>query len=174
MSKKMKWFTEVVLKHEAPLIGYVFKILRKRATSEEVTQESFLKLWREVFPNKEYENYPKAWLYRVCRNMAIDILRKDTRLVFDGEVEELISCPSISESVFDSSIILQEIGKLKPIEVEVMTLKFANDLSYKEISSITNLSVSNVGFIIHDCVKKVRAIVLKEQVIYSQEVLNES
>ena len=37
-----------------------------------------------------------------------------------------------------------------------MRLKFQNGLSYKEIAHITNLSVTNVGFLIHTAIKTLR------------------
>jgi DNA-directed RNA polymerase specialized sigma24 family protein len=45
---------------------------------------------------------------------------------------------------------------------EVLYLKFQCDLSYKEISNITQLSVTNVGFLIHTGVKSVREKIKKE------------
>jgi RNA polymerase sigma-70 factor (ECF subfamily) len=39
---------------------------------------------------------------------------------------------------------------------EVIRLKFQGDLSYLEISRITSLSVSNVGFLIHTGLKTIR------------------
>lgn len=40
---------------------------------------------------------------------------------------------------------------------EVVRLKFQNGLSYKEIAAITELSVSNVGFLLHTALNKLRA-----------------
>ena len=40
---------------------------------------------------------------------------------------------------------------------EVIRLKFQQGLSYKEIAAITELSASNVGYLIHTAVKKLRA-----------------
>jgi RNA polymerase sigma-70 factor (ECF subfamily) len=40
---------------------------------------------------------------------------------------------------------------------EVVRLKFQNGLSYREISCITKLSVSNVGYLIHTAIQKIRA-----------------
>ena len=39
---------------------------------------------------------------------------------------------------------------------DVVRLKFQNGLSYKEISNITQLSVSNVGYLIHTAIKSLR------------------
>jgi RNA polymerase sigma-70 factor (ECF subfamily) len=52
--------------------------------------------------------------------------------------------------------ILQMIEKLPANQQEVVRLKFQNGFSYKEISRITSLSVSNVGFLLHTAVKSLR------------------
>ena len=49
------------------------------------------------------------------------------------------------------------IGRLPPNQQEVIRLKFQTGFSYKEISRITELSVSNVGFLIHTAVQRLRA-----------------
>jgi RNA polymerase sigma factor (sigma-70 family) len=47
-------------------------------------------------------------------------------------------------------------GTLPPRQQEVLQLKFQNDLSYQQISEITELSVSNVGVMIHNALKTLR------------------
>ena len=46
--------------------------------------------------------------------------------------------------------------RLPASQREVMYLKFQEGMSYKEISKVTQLSVSNVGFLIHTAVKTIR------------------
>lgn len=47
--------------------------------------------------------------------------------------------------------------RLTDNQQEVVRLKFQSGLSYREISEITGLSVSNVGFLLHTAIKKVRS-----------------
>ena len=47
---------------------------------------------------------------------------------------------------------------------EVVYLKFQGDLSYKEISEVTELSVSHVGVLIHTALRAIRKRVLSEPV----------
>jgi RNA polymerase sigma-70 factor (ECF subfamily) len=54
------------------------------------------------------------------------------------------------------SEILQVVESLPKNQREVIHLKFQCDLSYKEISEITKLSVTNVGFLIHTAVRNIR------------------
>ena len=52
--------------------------------------------------------------------------------------------------------LLEMIGHLPPNQQEVVRLKFQNGFSYKEIARITELSVTNVGFLIHTAVARLR------------------
>lgn len=52
--------------------------------------------------------------------------------------------------------VLQILETLPPNQQEVIRLKFQNGLSYREISEVTHLSVSNVGFLLHTGLKTVR------------------
>jgi len=52
--------------------------------------------------------------------------------------------------------VLRLIDRLPPNQQEVIRLKFQNGFSYKEISRITELSVSNVGFLLHTAIKTLR------------------
>ena len=158
---KKSWFQKTVIDNESPLLNYTFKILSRLAPSEEVVQESFLKLWMQEYPGN-FEHYPKAWLYRVCRNMAIDHLRKEKRLSLEDNLEEVLSTPCVSESLFDASTIMQEIAKLDALEQEALVLKFNDELSYKEIAELTGASVSLVGVRIHNGLQKIKSVIAAE------------
>ena len=48
------------------------------------------------------------------------------------------------------------LDRLPDNQQEVIRLKFQNDLSYREIADITGHSVSNVGFLLHTGIKRLR------------------
>ena len=60
------------------------------------------------------------------------------------------------EQIETQEAVLRLIERLPPNQQEVVRLKFQNGFSYKEISRITTLSVSNVGFLIHTAVARLR------------------
>ena len=55
-----------------------------------------------------------------------------------------------------ASEVLGLVAKLPKNQQEVVRLKFQNGMSYKEISKLTNLTVSNVGFLIHTAIMTIR------------------
>lgn len=65
--------------------------------------------------------------------------------------------PSDAVETSDSSSVVMKIVKTLPEnQQDVVRLKFQNGLSYKEIAEITNLSVGNVGFILHTALSSIR------------------
>ena len=55
-----------------------------------------------------------------------------------------------------SGFLARILNTLPPRQQELLQLKFQNDLSYQQISEITELSVSNVGVLIHNALKTLR------------------
>jgi RNA polymerase sigma-70 factor (ECF subfamily) len=70
------------------------------------------------------------------------------------------------------SEILQVVQTLPKNQREVIYLKFQCDLSYKEISDITKLSVTNVGFLIHTAVRNIRQQILSETTSQTSQTSN--
>ena len=62
-----------------------------------------------------------------------------------------------------SGEIIRILERLPENQREVIRLKFQHDMSYKEISEVTNLSVSNVGFLIHTGLKRLRVMMDHQQ-----------
>ena len=63
---------------------------------------------------------------------------------------------TVLEKKEELSRVLGILETLPPNQQEVIRLKFQNGLSYREISDVTHLSVSNVGFLLHTGLKTVR------------------
>lgn len=158
---KETWFRKTVVSLESALLNYTFKIVSRLPVSEEVVQESFLRLWKQEYPGN-FQHYPKAWLYKVCRNLAIDILRKEGRVDLEDNLEEILFRPCVSETLLEASLIMQEVVKLTKQQQEVLTLKFNDELSYKEIAELTGLSVSHVGVLLHEALGALREVVMAD------------
>ncbi len=104
----------------------------------------------------------EAWLFTVTRNRALDHVRKYSRIVAMPMPEERV-CEDrrpdeVLESRDEAEWLLKLLDGLTPNQREVIRLKFQNDLSYQEIADITGLSATNVGFLLHVGLKKLRTI----------------
>src|SRR3954469_5771696 len=151
----------IFAEQQAPLTRYAARLLGDADRARDVVQDTFVKLMaREA---GSIDGYAVEWLFTVCRHRALDILRKEGRMrrFEEGQAERVTTTDPrpgrLLEQAETQAAILQLINRLPPNQQEVVRLKFQNGFSYKEISRITTLSVTNVGFLIHTAVTRLRA-----------------
>lgn len=141
---------------ESALLLYAQKLVHHDAeTAEDIVQEAFLRL-HACFHSVQQ---PKAWLYRTVHNLAMNHLRSDRKIVPLTERpgdESSDALPLPDEYLVRLETITQTrqcLGQLDARSRELVRLKFEEGLSYKEISARTNLSISNVGYLLHHAMK---------------------
>ena len=162
---KSDWIAETMTLYEAQLLRYATWLMGDLETAREVVQETFLRLCKEQHVSK-ITGYLAQWLFTVCRNLAFDIRKKEARMTPLGDVH--IGVDSRLDDQQTGGEIFRMLDRLPKNQREVVYLKFQCDLSYKEISEITKLSVTNVGFLMHTALKNLRKEVLSEPVRRSQ------
>jgi RNA polymerase sigma-70 factor (ECF subfamily) len=128
-------------------------------------QETFLRLCKEERTSK-VAGYLPQWLFTVCRNLAFDTRKKEARMTPLGDVQ--IGVDSRLDDKQTGSEIFRMLDRLPKNQREVIYLKFQCDLSYKEISEITKLTVTNVGFLMHTALKNLRKELVAEPVRRTQ------
>lgn len=152
---------EALSQFERPLVGYATHLLGGDAErARDVVQEAFFRLCAE--PRERVEPHLREWLYAVCRNLAIDIRRKERRMqaMSDAHAQSYASndeAPGESIEREDAlSHVAEAMQSLSANQQEVVRLKFQHGMSYKQISQVTKLSVTNVGFLLHTALKMLR------------------
>ncbi len=158
-----EWVTQRFAEMEGPLVAYT----RRRVhgdwdSAREVVQEVFVKLCQQAWP--DIEPAATAWLYKTCRNRAIDITRRK------GRIPMLQSGNNVS-ALQDSSQVLPdeqmehgenleamriEIEQLTEQQQEILRLRLKDGLSYQQIAEVMGLTASNVGYHLHQAVTKLR------------------
>lgn len=152
---------------EGMLIGYAANLTGDLEMARDVVQDTFIKLHTQD-PSKLDGPGLKAWLFTVCRNRALDLLRRNRRLVSleDAPMDHLpdtAPAPDARAAEMDeTALVLNSLRRLSTNQAEVLRLKFQHDLSYQEIADITGLSATNVGFLIHTGLKKLRVLLAPE------------
>lgn len=157
---KREWFVAMVERYEKPLVAYAARLLGSLEEAREVVQETFLRLWRA--DRAELAGREAPWLFRVCRNRAIDGLRKERRMKPTEQARIAArpdAGPGPAEIVEESQRrerVLEQLETLPDNQREVLVLKFQQGLSYRQISRVTGLSQSNVGYLIHQGILALR------------------
>jgi RNA polymerase sigma factor (sigma-70 family) len=176
--------TALLERYERPLVRYASSLVGDVETARDVVQETFIRFVRSsahgaagpaeshAAPSSANGTHPsappeqkrlEAWLFTVCRNCAIDHQRKHSRIIpmplLDHDRLDDAPSPALRlEQNETAALLFRLLDRLSPNQREVIRLKFQNDLSYKEIAQVTQLSVTNVGFLVHTGLKKLRAL----------------
>ncbi|MBI3464428.1 MAG: sigma-70 family RNA polymerase sigma factor [Planctomycetes bacterium] len=157
---RLEWVRAAVERFEGPLVRYAARITGDLDHARDVVQETFLRLCQE--DRSRVDGHLTEWLYTVCRNRALDVRRKENRM-HAMSVAEMECCASrdaapSAELERDEAMcqVLRALATIPENQQEVIRLKFQEGLSYREISSVTGLSMSNVGFLIHTGLKTIR------------------
>jgi RNA polymerase sigma factor (sigma-70 family) len=145
---------------ESPLVGYAMTILHDLERARDVVQDTFIRLCQQ--DAAKLGGGLKAWLFTVCRNRALDVLRKEKRVQPLDEVQwKRVAGADMAPDERASHAerlaeVMHYLGRLSENQRQVILLKFQQGLSYKEISDLTGLGSGNVGFLIHTGLKRLR------------------
>jgi RNA polymerase sigma factor (sigma-70 family) len=145
-------------RYERPLISYAKSITGDLESARDAVQETFLRLSRQDLSVLESRLAP--WLFFVCRNCALDHLRKMARFSEDAIDEDL---PAEGPSPAAEVAAAEERARLRWLvdqlprqQRELVHLKFEAGLSYKQIAEATRMSVSSVGVQLHTAIQTLR------------------
>lgn len=154
------WVEGLVARYEKPLCAFACSLVRDPDRARDAVQETFLRLCRES--QNHLAGRETGWLFRVCRTRCIDILRKENP-VSPLSMQEQAALPSPmpgpdvharQHDLLDQLPAMM--NSLPEKQRNVVRLKFQQHLSYKEIAETLELSVSNVGFLLHTAIHSLR------------------
>lgn len=149
-------FGAFVDRHQSALLSFAAAFLRDDTLAQDVVQEAFLRAARN--PQRLLQNDrggERNWLLKVVRDLSIDNLRR--RASERRAVDTIATFGAVPAAAPDAAMEHQEdvahlraaIDRLKPRYRELLLLKVREHKSYKEIAAITGLTVTNVGFLLH-------------------------
>lgn len=156
------WVLEVVDRYEAALIRYARRLLDDCDLAADVVQHAFLKLCAE--PRDKLEGRVAAWLFRVCRNRAVDQLRDRGRAqhllddgatvgdVRPGSAAQLAgreADPAVAAERADLARHVTELLACLPAPQRETIDLWCEGLSHKEIAEITGRTEGHVRVLAH-------------------------
>jgi RNA polymerase sigma-70 factor (ECF subfamily) len=157
LSADVAWVRSTLAQHQTPLLRFA-ALLVGPALADDVVQDTFLRLL--AARREDVEDHVVAWLFTVCKNRALEIKRGRSRETHLEKEEEMIShqpTPADALEQHDErSRIMRLVDALPERHREVVALRFAGGLSYREIAGVTGLTETNVGFILHAALKTLK------------------
>ena len=141
----------LINKYKDMIFTLAFRITGNREDAEEVAQDAFFKAFNGL---KEFRGTSKfsTWLYKIAYNQSVSYIRKKRPDIqsydsMEAGIDELQGEMDLGHEQLDNIPVVyirKAFEKLEETDRAVLTLFYQEDLSVKEISGVTGLSVSNV------------------------------
>jgi RNA polymerase sigma-70 factor (ECF subfamily) len=138
------------------IYNYTYRLSGNAEDAEDITQETFIKVWRHAKTFRTDENF-KTWLFTIAHRGAIDLLRKKKRLVFsdftsdDGEsffTDTVMDTEPLPDELFakaeEKVLIKSVVAKLSVTHQEVLMLYYTEELTFDEIGKVLSKPLNTV------------------------------
>lgn len=135
-------------RYEPAVYHFSLKILRSEVLAQEVSQDIFLKIWKNRATAMEIGSV-KGWLYTLARNLSLNTLKENSR----RRIHETLYADETGQSTDGEADILfrdlkqlaaQLINRLSPQRQRIYRMKVEQGMSTAEIAAELNLSESTV------------------------------
>ena len=145
---------EMVHSHTKRIFNLCLKFTRRRDEAEDLTQEIFVRIYRNLRSFRSKTGSFQSWILSVARNLVIDHYRKQRRLRFPFGSQEMESmyledCKTPSPSrAFEQAEATRLLSKalitLDPVLRKAVVLRDLEGLSYQEVAASTGVSEGTV------------------------------
>ncbi|MES2575464.1 MAG: sigma-70 family RNA polymerase sigma factor [Bacteroidota bacterium] len=166
----------LINRHQSKIFGFIYSKIADRDISDDIFQDTFIKVIRTL-KSKSYNEEGKflPWVMRIAHNLIIDHFRKNKKMPMFRETEEfsIFSIMSDDSLTIENKIIQNQvevdlrklIEELPADQKEVLVMRMYQDMSFKEISEITGVSINTALGRMRYALMNMRKVIDKHQII---------
>jgi RNA polymerase sigma-70 factor (ECF subfamily) len=140
-------FGELVTKYSTKIFTMVYCIVGNENDAWDLAQEGFLKAWRSIHRFEARSSF-YTWLYSITMNLTIDSLRRKGRrqeVELDDAIPSFLPGPRLNcERAEIREQVNAALAQLSPEHRAVVVLKELEDMQYREIAEVLNVSMGTV------------------------------
>jgi RNA polymerase sigma-70 factor, ECF subfamily len=154
---------EIVRRFERPVFNLVLRMVRDHATSEDLSQDTFVKVFRRL-GTFDRRLRLAAWILKVAHNTTIDHLRRRAPelLPLDAPIDP--EGPTFADQLADRAAVLPDraaeraslstaldaaLARLRPEYRVTLVLRHQEDLDYDEIAAVLGVPLGTVKTFLH-------------------------
>ena len=168
----------LILRHEQKIFTYILTSVKNRELAEDLFQDTFIKVINTLRAGV-YKDEGKfaQWVMRIANNLKIDYFRKAQRMPAyesNGEFDIFdtlgVEDPSVEQKMIQEQIYsdIQDLLQYLPEEQrEVLEMRIYQDISFKEIAELTNVSINTALGRMRYALINLRKLVAEKNVVLS-------
>lgn len=147
-------FDVLLKRHQQRVFNYILRIIKNEDAANDIFQETFVKAIVTLRQGRYTESgkFP-AWISRIAHNLIIDYFRQEKSENLqssDLEDVDVLNRKELCEETIEDILVSRQINEdvkyliseLPPLQREVLTMRYYQNLSFKEIAEITNVSIN--------------------------------
>ena len=166
----------LIKRHESKIYGFIYSKIADRDISNDIFQDTFIKVIKTLKSNS-YNEEGKflPWVMRISHNLIVDHFRKTKKMPMYRETEEfsIFSIMSDDSLTIEGKMIVDQveidlkklIEELPEDQKEVLVMRMYQDMSFKEISELTDVSINTALGRMRYALMNLRKIIDKHQII---------
>ncbi len=166
----------LINRHQSKIYGFIYSKLSDRDIADDIFQDTFIKVIKTLKSNS-YNEEGKflPWVMRISHNLIIDYYRKNKKMPMFRETEDFSIFSIMSDNVpnIESQLITSQvesdlrklIEELPEDQKEVLVMRIYQDLSFKEISELTGVSINTALGRMRYAIMNLRKVIDKHQII---------
>ena len=155
-------FAQLYENHFDKIYRYVALRIGNKTEAEDVTQQAFLNALRSISSFKWKGTPFSAWLFRIAHNLVVDYLRKGKKQTTTPLDESLVDSDSNpqreAEYRLDIEQLVSATKQLTAAQREVISLRFAGELSVAEVAKVMGKSQGAVKALQHSAIVALRKV----------------
>ncbi len=167
-------FSQLIKRYQAMVFTLSLRLMKQREEAEELAQDVFVQAFRKLYQFKQEAKF-SSWLYSITYRLGLNKIKKNQRNLDTDDLDLHHHDMSTSENVEkvlslnERNIHIKEcIGQLGEEEAYLVTLFYYEELSIKEIASITQLTETNIKTKLFRARKKLYYLLEKENIYESR------
>ncbi|MCK9202862.1 MAG: sigma-70 family RNA polymerase sigma factor [Bacteroidales bacterium] len=169
---------KLIHRHKNRVFAYILMIVKDKDLAEDLFQDTFIKVIN-TFRSGTYKEEGKfiQWVMRIAHNLIIDYFRKSKRIPIienndDYDIFDKVRIPVESvEDILITEQIHKDVKKLIDYlpkeQKEVLVMRHYNDMSFKDIAEVTNVSINTALGRMRYALINLRKLIKEKEVILS-------
>ncbi len=166
----------LITRHESKIYGFIYSKIADRDVSDDIFQDTFIKVIKTL-KSQSYNEEGKflPWVMRIAHNLIIDHFRKNKKMPMFRETDEFSIFSVMSDNAMnvENQMISEQvevdlkrlIDELPEDQKEVLMMRIYQDLSFKEISELTGVSINTALGRMRYALMNLRKVIDKHQII---------
>lgn len=153
-------YNRAVRQHIKPLSHYAYRMLGNSKDTEDIVQETLLRLWTHAESWKPDKAGVSTWLHRIAHNLCIDYLRKDKSSVNSQLNDDLESSDKPAQGLEREERLMalrEALASLPERQRSAIILSHYQGFSNKEIAEVMGISVDALESILARARRGLRA-----------------